>query len=1384
MFRGFIFMMFFCLFGANLASQKILDFDKLSIADGFTGSKPNAIIQDSKGFIWVGTWNGLNKYDGYSCEVFKPSYHDTTTLSNREVLALLEDHTGDIWIGTTAGLNRFNPATRSLKRYEFQNRIISLFEDSQHVIWVGTWNGGLYKLNPQSGDMEHYLTTEVISDIHEDSRNNLWVASYSGLINLDRNTGGYARYLHDQDSKNSISSSTVTQLAESAEGDMWVGTWGGGLNKVISHPDKDSTQFIHYKSHASAGSLSSDVIYRLHYDSYGNLWVGTWDAGLNLLDNKQQHVPSEKAQFVTYLSDLSDPYSISGNNISALFVDRTGMLWAGAATIDRANVINTGVKRYKTSFLSNGLFSENPVRSFADEDDCLWVGSSAKLELYKLEDDQFKRVKEFSKPSYFHNGNEYLSSSLLAITITDDGLWIGTEDAGLVFYPGKVSSSSSLKDFRFYNRDTEPALPGDKVSNVVQSKKYPGVMWVGTMQNGFAKLSYKKGTVEIESFRAGQDETSLSDNNIRSVVEDRYGKVWIGTQNGINCFDPLSNSFKKFFHSRSDSTSINENVINIIFEDRVSNLWVGTNSGLNKIKRSDAGTVDEKIAFKTYPKIPSLRNEIISNILEDDSLNLWLGLYSGLVKFDIAEEKIEKEFQTNEYEHVVIERNASLKAIDGTFFLGGANGFISFNPDSLYQNSGPPNVCITDVQIFNSSLDLIKKSGTDDATKLAIPYRKTIDLSYEDKVITFVFSSMDYKDPSKNEYAYLLDGFDTQWNEVGARNSATYTNLAPGEYTFKVKAANSDGIWNEIPAEVGITIRPPWWSSNLAFFFYMLLFIGLLYFFKQYSLIEVREKGRIEIEHLKNEKEHDLNELKSKFFTNITHEFRTPLTLIVGPAEELQKRDDVSPFAKKQADLIQRNAQRLLRLVNQLMEFRTIEKEKTQIFLQKCDIYGLLDDLYSSFKSMAESRNIEFSLIRQRAEIVANVDFDKYERVMFNILSNAFKYCEDGGKITIRAGIETIKDIETLVVEIEDTGIGIASENYERIFDRFFQANQIPTQSTGGIGLFLSKNYIDLHGGSIELESELGQGSCFKVMVPVQGQSAELSNNAALRPTEIVLETVTPATQGQESPVLEGAGAVDHSKTHVLIVEDDSELNEFIVAGLSPDFNVEGTFNGREGLDMARKLNPDIIITDIMMPEMDGFTMCKLLRKDLATSHIPVVFLTAKTMFEDEVEGLKIGAVDYISKPFNLVSLKLKIQNILENKQNVQDRFRTVQLTEPMHIELSSLDDTFLKDAVSAVNKFLDDPTFDVEKFSDVIGVSPNQVYRKIKALTGQTAKEFIRNQRLKTAATLLLQKKRTISEIIYMVGFSSPSYFTRCFKEYYGCTPKEYIETDGKVRV
>ena len=1362
----------------SLNAQNEIHFSHLGMEDGFTNSRANTIIQDKKGFIWVGTWNGLNRYDGYNCTSYQPNFHDSTSISNREIVELMEDSGGSIWIGTSNGLNCLNPATGKLKNYEFRNRILSLCEGPDSSIWIGTWNGGLFNLNPQTGETKHYLANDIVSDICIDSRNILWAATYYGLMKFDQEKGYFIRYL-PQKNENSIANSTITQIIESADGKLWVGTWGGGLDKVDVSDHGNQLHFTHYKRENAKGSLNANVIAKLCYDKFHNLWIGSWNEGLRLLKEDQQLLPPEQAQFISYREEPDNPASLSSDGVSSLYVDRSGILWVGGASIDRTSIVESGIKRYRLPKDINDPYKKTVIKTFAEYKNQLWIGVNAEVLQYELSGGIYQFRKRYERPDYLIGETRYTANSILDIAADSSGLWIGTEDAGLIHYNYSADLLLDTRTQRFLNQQTTPAIPGNKVCCITLSKKYPGVLWLGTLQSGFARLTHKPdNTTETEIYVSGNSDKSCSDNNIRSIFEDRSGKIWVGTQNGLNCYNPLNKHFDHYCYSPSDKNSINDNVINTISEDRSGNLWVGTNAGLNKKVFVSNGAGEPEVQFQGYPRFRSLSNEIVTNLLEDESGNLWVRQYRGFIKFNIEKEIPVAEYFSKDYENIRFERNTALKFSDGQFILGDQAGFMTFYPDSLFKKSVPPKVVITDFMVFNESLNNRTKANTKNKLKTSIPYANRLTLSYKDKMLSIIFSAMDYKNPNKNSFFYKLVGFDDQWNDVGSSNSATYTNLPNGKYTFRVKAQNSDGVWSEKEASLIITILPPWWKTIWAYLIYSILGIGLLYFFNKYSFIKAQEKSNLTFEKMKTEEIARLNELKSFFFTDITHELKTPLTLILGPARELSSDKSLNPYAYKQAELIKNSAYKLLRLVNQLMEFRKIEKGiMDELFIQQVDINQLLLEVVSFFKPMAESRKIDFSLSTGNQEpLIAYADPDKLEKVIFNLVSNAFKYSKDSGTISIYAKMKTNEmGKQEIRIEVKDNGIGIEEHHKQRIFERFFQVNQIRTQSTGGIGLYMAKALVEQHGGYIELTSEIGKGSCFRISIPVNPEGLK---NKPAEQNETRDDRLDEPIEKQEQEIIEQNGKHDKKyKPLILVVEDDGDLNDFLVTGLTREFKVISAFNGKEALEKAKTQNPDLILTDIMMPEMDGFEFCRITRKDINTSHIPVVFLTAKTMQQDEIKGLKMGAVDYIYKPFNLVSLKLKINNILSSQKQMHEHFRTEQLLQPETIELSSLDEIFLKEAVESVQKNLDDPTFDVEAFSNQLNVSPNQLYRKIKALTGQTAKEFIRNQRLKIAANMLLQRKRSISEVIYMVGFTSPSYFTRCFKEFYGATPKEYID-------
>lgn len=1354
-----------------LQGQREYNFSHLGMEEGFTNSRANAIIQDQKGFMWVGTWNGLNRYDGYNCVTYLPNFHDSTSISNREIVALLEDSKGRIWIGTTNGLSCLTPETGKIKNYEFSNRILSLFEDKNSCIWIGTWGGGLYSLVPSNGKIRHYLGNDIVSDIYIDSRNIFWVASFYGFMKFDRETGNSIRFLPQKD-KNSISHSAVTQIAETTNGKLWVGTWGGGLNKVDVFQNGDSLHFSHYNN--------IEVVSVLYHDQYRNLWIGSRNKGLFLLKEAQQKRPLSSARFVHYKHKAGNSSGISNQRISALHVDRSGVLWVGGGTIDKTSIIENGINRYSIPMEDKNPRKKVVIKSFAEYKNQLWIASENTILQYELKNGTYSFRKKYTHTSFQIGASFFSANSIFDLKADTNGLWVGTEDAGLIHYSYTKNFLLNSKNRKIFTQYTHPAISGNKVCCISISKKYPGVIWIGTQQSGFSKIvQHKNNTFETEKYYSGNSEKNSTDNNIRSIYEDSFGRVWIGTQNGLNCFNPDNKTFKHFFYSSFNKSSINDNVINTIQEDHSGNLWIGTNSGLNK-KTEVLREGKTSIQFKGYPQTDFLNNGIVNNLLEDRSGYLWIRMYRGFVKFNEKKETVDCEYFSKDFENISFERNSSLKLNNGNFVIGNQAGFLTFNPDSMLKESTPPKVVITDLQIFNKSITSFPPTQKGKEKNKTVSYKNHLTLSYKEKMLTFVFSAMDFKDPQKNSYAYMLEGFDKQWNSINSHNSATYTNIPNGKYTFKVKARNSDGFESKFPTELQITILPPWWKTTWAYIAYSLIVIGLLYFFQKYTIIRAKEKSTLEFERLKAREQKRLSEQKSLFFTDITHELRTPLTLILAPSEELSQNKKLDDNTQKMARLINNSAHKLLRLVNQLMEFRKIEKGiPEQLILEPCNINQLLNEIFRFFNPMADSKKINFRLELPTPPIEAFVHPEKFEKIIFNLLSNAFKYTNEEGKITMSAELAKGKNTDNIIVSVQDTGIGISRRHQEKIFERFYQANQVRTQSTGGIGLFMAKALAEQHSGTILLESEEGKGSSFRLILPYK-QAREGQNEVKITKKQ---DTYTALQDSTGTIPFENVLSEKKKSIHkltVLIVEDDVDLINFLVNGLSGEFKIISAHNGIDALDKAKKEFPDLILTDIMMPKMDGFEFCAAIRKDLELSHIPVIFLTAKTMKEDQMKGLKLGAVDYILKPFNLHALKLKISNQLSLQKQIREKLRTQQILQPEHIELASLDEKFLKDAVDSVNHNLDNPAFDVEAFSSELKVSPNQVYRKIKALTGQTAKEFIRNQRLKVAADLLIQQKRSISEVIYMVGFTSPSYFSRCFKNFYGCTPKEYIEQNA----
>ncbi len=1367
------------IYNVSIFAQEQLNFSQLSTKDGFSSDQATAIIQDKKGFIWVGTKNGLNKYDGYKCKQYYPDYNDSTTLTNRAITALLESSDSKIWIGTTSGLNCLNPENDKIRSFLITNKIISLAEDEDGNIWIGTDIGGLHCINPQTFQVQHFYQDFIVNDITAaTSDKNLWLATTIGLIRFNHTLKQFSNYPKNKDNSTDSLHTSILAIDKDTHGNLWLGTKKKGLICVKIEADKNSLIVKNYdvKNTVNDEMQKAAIINQLLFDHSGNLWISSENNGLFMLSSSELTKKNNNAQFLSYQHQYLNESSISGNQIHCLFVDRSNILWVGSNKINTAPIYKNGIRFMETKKYTHPFYSYEAVTTIKNENSNIWTGIGNSLKLIKNQDNNYVQIQEVKKIEYSYNNSKFTGSSIQYIMPTKQNLWVGTENAGVIIYSKDNKTKINKNNFSFYNTKTRIPLSGNNIKTIVRSKLNPSIYWIGTNQNGVTRLVvHNHKIVSSRIFKAGKEPYAISNNNIKTIFEDQEGIVWIGTQNGLSAYDPKIDRTTNFFHSFKDTTSINDNIINCIFEDSGNNLWIGTGSGLNKKIKVNTSREGNKTMFKNFSSNEIIGNNIITNITEDNSGSLWIFPYKGIVRFNPQSERVIKVFNTGI--NITTTPNSAITNNENYIMAGTNRGILYFHPDSLYKTSVAPNTCITDILILNES---IEKTNTKEKGKLA-SYTKQVNLSYKDKVLTVLFSAMDFTNPNNNNYAYFLDGYDKTWNNIGKRNSVTFTNIPSGKYTLYIRSANSDGRWSSNSATLDITVSPPLWKTTWAILFYIICIVFIFYLFNRYSLIRVKAKNKLELELAEGEKDRKLNELKALFFTDLTHEFRTPLTLIQGPAEAIKKTQSLPDAVYKQSELILNNSDKLLQLVNRLMDFRKIDNEKMTLHPENCNLTALIKNLSDSFKYVAKSKSLQFEVHIPTNEIIALLDGEKMEKIIYNLLSNAFKYTEREGKISLRLKRDYNKKLkEIILIEITDNGIGIPADEQDKVFERFYQTHQKQTNNTGGIGLYLAKKLTELQEGQIHLKSELNKGTCISVILPYKEVQKETLESRLSQKNNNLSDSII-----QSDEVTLGAKVSDNNtdkqKFNILIIEDEPELNTFICSGLQNNYNITSCLNGKEGYEQAKSVQPDLIISDIMMPEMDGFELIKTLKQNIVTSHIPVIFLTAKSITSEQIKGLELGAIDYILKPFSMEALQHKIANTITFREYIYKRIKTEKILEPEEIELSSLDEKFLKDAVEAINNNLDNTAFDVEKFSEIIGLSSNQAYRKIKSLTGQTIKEFIRNQRLKTAASMLTQNKRSISEIIYMVGFSSPSYFSKCFKEYFDCTPKEYVARSKK---
>ncbi len=1377
-----------------IRGQQHFYFEHLTVNEGLSQNTVNRVFKDSQGFIWVATNDGLNRYDGYSFSTYRFRFGDSTSISNNRIEDICEDSEGNLWVGTRGGLNRYDREKDQFERISIHdpgegsnkyNFVRTLLCDRNGDLWVGTMGGGLHliasgereivRLNPSTtGPPENILSDTDISDIYEDRQGRIWVATNTDGINLyDRAVNRFIYHpLNGPESE--IPLEFGKTLYQDSEGLIWICTLGGGIHSL--DPETMETRWFH--TNDPGRSLKSDIVKDV-LEYQGNLWIATDGGGVHIFDK-------ESGIFSYLRLDPLDPGSLNTQAIYSLFKDDQDILWVGT--------FNGGINKYDPRLRKFEHYSSLPGRS---------------------------------------NGLSH--PYVLCFEEENEGrVLIGTDGGGVNLFDPETGT------FGHFFNGTDRSLHSHVVTSMLRDSR--DRLWIGTYSGGLHQVS--EGMDVVASYRSRADDPlSLINDNVWAVCEDSTGTFWIGTSEGLQRFCPDEGSFQLIPNEIRSTVRFQER-ITYIYPDRRGKLWFcgaelfilnqGKDSlvtcpfsaGIRQqIADADFRSVYQDTQFRYWictegsgllfmdPRTDSTRIITVSDglpsnslhrVLEDSAGNLWISSNDGLCRYspgtgEFMNYDLSDGMQSNQYSY-----SAALAASDGTLYFGGVNGFNRFHPLKITRNDFVPPVVMTNLLIFNNP---VKAGGKNSPLDSHISETSEITLKHSQSVVTFEFAALNYTAPDRNQYQIMMEGFENDWRDIGTQRSATYTNLDAGRYLFRVKASNNDLIWNQEGLALQIRVLPPWWRSWYAYLAYAVLIVLILMFYRRTFLKEARLKHELEVKELENQRIEELNNMELRFFTNISHEFKTPLTLIQGPLEQIISRGPHGEQLDRHLSMMRANVGRLLRLINQLMEFRKVKQSTLALKVRQGDLIGFLRDIKSVFDELAEARGIEY---RFRSELTSKAvwfDPDKIEKIVFNLLSNAFRNTSGGGRIELSVSLENRPEdclqegppekgslSECILVSVEDTGTGIPGEKLAHIFDRFYQVEPEgkyrPTSEKGtGIGLSLTRALVEAHHGRIVAESTPGKGSCFSFAIPLSPEQyseteTELDHSGeqpsvTLRPAE---EDATGTDDGRKSGP-DGTGSTRGLLPPVLVVEDEAEVRDFIAGILFKDFHVFTAADGEEALRRVLADPPEMVITDVMMPVMDGLELTNRLKTGASTSHIPVIMLTARGEEGDIIRGLKEGADDYITKPFCPGELVQKLRNITGTRQRMWEKFNQQIPVEPSEITVTSFDERFMASALRIVEEHIDDPEFDVSALVHEVGMSRSVLYRKLKALTGQSAKEFINTIRLKRAAQLLSKKKLSISEITYMVGYNDPQYFSKCFKKQFGQTPSQYASGSSAVK-
>jgi ligand-binding sensor domain-containing protein/signal transduction histidine kinase/DNA-binding response OmpR family regulator len=1326
-------------------------FDNYTVNEGLNDKTIHCIFQDSKGWIWIGTDFGLLKFDGYNFKKFTIGSDQSKVMENALIRTIFEDNDGIIWIGTeNHGLFRYDRRFYEIKQFDgpiFSNSSIwSIVEDKKNNLWIGTENGLNY-FNTKSFKSEIILNSQnspgklpgdFIRKLYLDTRNRLWIGTENGIAILNPNRSIEKKLLTDIPVEDKLENE-VWSIFQDSNGDVWIGTYLGGVFKCNSQ-NGDIQKICLDKKNPRAVTVRSIL-----QDKNGNVWIGT-RGGLYSIEKNTQKVSH-------FAKDALNDFSLIHNSVLCLSIDLKGDLWVGTRHGISFMNFNRQAFGYLTSIVNNTESLNNS-------------------EVYALWEDENKNI------------------------------WIGTENGGINIYDRKNNKISFITTNNGLSNNCIKAICPDSKGNIL----------IGTYLGGLNQFNPKTGQNKIYRHHS-KNINSISDNSVWSILTDSKGRIWVGTTKGVDLFNDIEGTFEPFGEEFEVSG------VSYIYEDPEGRLWMYSGDMKRLTMITPGGSV-RHFPYKTqaisgddkgyiwistmgngllrydpmknkvvdFTKEDGLCSNVIYGMINVNNRYLWLSTNNGLSRFEIETKEFKNYNTSNGLLNNQFNYCATLHCAENMLAFGGIKGIDFVYLSELKENNYKPPVFLTDFKIFNKSIQVYPDSSEKYVLQNFISETDRITLPFDKNMITFEFAALNYANSDQNTYRYKLEGFDNEWNNIATNRIATYTNLDPGEYVFKVIGTNNDNLSEPEGLSLELVIEPPFWKT---WFFRVLVvsFIVLLYYpISRFIVNRETLKHQLYYERQTARKVQELERLKHQFFTNISHEIRTPLSLIIGPLNKLINTQLSREVMLSYLNIIKRNTTILNKLVNQLLDYRKLEGGNLKLDLKQGNLGLFIEELIEQFKPLAKDKSIDLGYSNSHKSIFAAFDTDKLEKILNNLISNALKFTKSGGKVSVSLALLFLDDLEDpdnflppvdmegntikqfVRIIVKDTGIGIPSSEIMKIFDRFKQIENSEVKSSGsGIGLSLTKELVSSHKGHIQVKSKVGKGSRFTLLIPyIQDDKNKLNEKNSmqhfLQENNIANQILFEETKADKKPIL-------------LIADDNPDIRQFVKHHFEPDYKVLESKDGKEGWIKALEQVPDIVIADVMMSQIDGIELCRKIKNDERTSHIPIFMLTALSDNEKQLAGIAAGADDYIIKPFDVSLLKAKSDNILYLRKILRERYSKELLLKPKDIVLTSPDEKFLKRVIQVIEKNIGQSTLDVDFLAKEVGVSRTQLYRKINALTDMAAKEFVKDIRLKRAAQLILQNKLTISEIAYKVGFNDTSYFRKCFRGKYGMSASRYIK-------